>query len=219
MKRLFALLLVCAVFFGAAGSVFAEDGRVLYDGNSQEFIFAPGSEYSLTDLFPDFKGVMPGDSLEQAITVRNEASKNVKVKIYMRSHGANPGSEEFLSQLHLRVEKTESAGSYLFDAAADETAQLTEWVLLGTLYSGGEVDLNVILDVPVTLGNEFSEQIGYLDWEFRVEEYPVEDGDPEAPDTGDTSDLWIWIGLAVGAAVVLVWLLITGRKNKKNENE
>lgn len=217
MKRLFALLLVCAVFFGAAVSASAEDGRVTYDGNSQEFIFAPGSDYSPTDLFPDFKNVMPGDSLTQAITVKNEASKDVKVKIYMRSHGANPGSEEFLSQLHLRVEKAESEGAYMFDAAADEKAQLTDWVLLGTLYSGGEVDLNVILDVPVTLGNAFSEQVGYLDWEFRVEEFPIEKDDPEAPDTGDSSDLWLWIALAAGSAIALMILFLAGRKNKKDK--
>lgn len=217
MKRLIALLLMCTVFFGAALSASAEAGRVTYDGNSQEFIFVPGSDYSPTDLFPNFKGVMPGDSIEQPITVKNEASKDVKVKIYMRSHGASPGSEDFLSQLHLRVEKVESAGAYMFDAAADETAQLTDWVLLGTLYSGGEVDLNVILDVPVTLGNEFSEQVGYLDWEFRVEEFPIEEDDPEAPDTGDSSDIWLWVTVAAVSAILLIILLIAGRKNKKDK--
>ena len=49
---------------------------------------------------------MPGDSIYQKITVKNEAYKEVKVKIYMRSLGAHPDSENFLSKLRLSVEKS-----------------------------------------------------------------------------------------------------------------
>ena len=45
------------------------------------------------------KGVMPGDKLTQTVNVKNDASKDVEVKIYMRALGAHEGSEEFLSQL------------------------------------------------------------------------------------------------------------------------
>ena len=147
MKRLLSFLLVLLLVGTMAVPAGAAEGKVTYSGNSGEFIFEPGSEESPTDLFPNFKDVMPGDSLDQWILIRNKADREVKVKIYIRALGAHEDSKEFLSQLGLRVEQI---GSYdLFDAAADETAQLTDWVCLGTLYSGGEIELNVVLDVPV----------------------------------------------------------------------
>ena len=205
----FVFLLFCVM------PVLATDGNVTYSGNAGEFIFAPGSRYSPTDLFSTFKDVMPGDSITQPITVRNDASNKVKVKIYMRSLGADEGSAEFLSQLHLRVEKSEeNTMAYMFDAAANETAQLTEWVCLGTLYSGGEVNLDVILDVPAELDNTYQQRIGYLEWEFMLEEYEIESTDPQSPQTGDDFQAWVWIALMVISLCALVILLLTRKREK-----
>ena len=219
MKRIFTALCACLMVFGCVFPASAADGNVTYSGNAGQFIFAPGSEYSPTDLFPNFKDVMPGDSLTQPITVKNDASNKVKVKIYMRSLGAHEDSKEFLSQLHLRVEKSENnTMAYMFDAAASETAQLTDWVLLGTLYSGGEVNLNVILDVPVELDNMFQQKIGYLDWEFMIEEYPIEPTDPQPPYTGDDFQIWIWVGLMAVSLTAIVILILLGKRRKKEED-
>lgn len=217
MKKILVCLLALTVIFSAALTVMAADGNVIYSGDSGSFIFQPGSEYSPTDLFPDFKDVMPGDVLTQRIAVRNDASNQVKVKIYMRALGAQPESEEFLSQLKLKV--TQDTENVMFDAAASETAQLTEWLCLGTLYSGGETELNVELTVPVTLDNTFKNQIGYLDWEFMVEEYPVEPSDPIIP-TGDNTPLVLYGTLAVvsAAAVTVLLVLLLRKKEKKTEN-
>lgn len=216
MKRCLTLFCTLVLLLSCAAPAFAADGNVTYTGNSGSIIFAPGSEYSPTDLFPNFKDVMPGDSLTQQITVKNNASNKVKVKIYMRSLGAHANSAEFLSQLRLRVEKSaNNTMSYMFDAYANETAQLMDWVLLGTLYSGGEVNLNVILDVPVELDNKFQEQIGYLDWQFMIEEQPVEPDDPKPPKTGDEFNTWIWIGLmAVSLCGMIILIPVWKRKEK-----
>lgn len=223
MKRSFALLFALILVSVVPLTAFAADGRVTYSGNSGSLIFAPGSDYSPTDLFPDFKSVMPGDEITQKITVKNEADNQVKVKIYLRSLGAEDGSEEFLSKLGLRVKTSDNNDmAYMFDAAADETAQLSDWVCLGTLYSGGTVNLDVILSVPVTLDNDYQDKIGYLDWEFRVEEYPVEPEDPKPPQTGDDSHIGLWIALAAGSIVMIVilsrifWFPIF-RKKRKDE--
>ena len=218
MKKCLSFLCVCMLLLSYALPVFAVDGNVTYSGDAGEFIFAPGSEYSPTDLFPDFKDVMPGDSITQEITVRNDASRRVKIKVYMRSLGAHEDSVEFLSQLHLRVEKSgNNTMAYMFDAAADETAQLTDWVLLGTLYSGGEVNLNVILDVPVDLDNQFQQRIGYLDWEFMIREYEIDPTDPEPPKTGDASNIWLWAGLmALSLLAIIILLLPKRRKDEEN---
>ena len=215
MKKWFTILCTLALLISCVSPVLAADGNVTYSGDAGSFIFAPGSEQSPTDLFPNFKDVMPGDSITQPVTVKNAASNKVKVKIYMRSLGAHEDSAEFLSQLHLRVEKREeNTMAYMFDAAASDTAQLSDWVCLGTLYSGGEVNLNVVLDVPVTLDNQFQQQICFLDWEFRIEEYPIEPTDPQPP-TGDDTAFWGWSGLMAASLAIMLLLLFAGNRRKQ----
>lgn len=228
-----ALMLLCstAVSFATGSS------SVTYKGKAKEFIFQPGSDYSVTDLFTNFKGVMPGDTLTQQINVRNEASKKVNVKIYIRALGPaelenNNGEEivsaddsaDFLKEMKLKVET--DSDKKLFDAPADQTAGLTDWVCLGTFRSGADVDLNVNLEVPITMGNDYQERIGALDWQFMAEEYPLDPDDPSTPTdpsdpngpndpddpnktkTGDDSNMLVYglIALAAlgGAAVVIV---------------
>ncbi len=228
-----ALMLLCstAVSFATGSS------SVTYKGKAKEFIFQPGSDYSVTDLFTNFKGVMPGDTLTQQINVRNEASKKVNVKIYIRALGSaelenNNGEEivsaddsaDFLKEMKLTVET--DSDKKLFDAPADQTAGLTDWVCLGTFRSGADVDLNVDLEVPITMGNDYQERIGALDWQFMAEEFPLDPDDPSTPTdpsdpngpndpddpnktkTGDDSNMLVYglIALAAlgGAAVVIV---------------
>ena len=218
MKKIIVLLFTVILLLSSTMTAFAADGKVTYSGNAGNFVFEPGSEHSLTDLFPNFKGVMPGDTLTQKITVKNNADNKVKVKIYIRSLGAHEDSKEFLSQLGLKVAKSEeNEMAYMFDATANETAQLTDWVCLGTLYSGGEVNLDVTLNVPVELPNEFQNKIGYLDWEFMIEEFPIEEGDPKPPQTGDNSQMGLWFALMLCSGAMLIILFVWRKKDKENE--
>ena len=214
MKKCLMLFCAVALLICMAVPAGAVDGQVVYAQDAEKFFFLPGSEYSPTDLFPNFKDVMPGDVLSQTILVKNDISNDCKVKVYMRALGAHEDSVEFLSQLNLTV--TKDTDTVMFEAAADQTAQLTDWVYLGTLYSGGECELTVQLEVPVTLDNTFKNLVGYLDWEFAVEELPVENTDP-VPPTGDNSNLMLWSALGTGSAVMLFILLFLGRKKKEQD--
>ncbi len=210
MKKMTRLCLTLIMIFAVAMPVFATDGNVIYSGDSGKFIFEPGSDYSPTDLFPNFKDVMPGDTLTQNITVRNNAKKSVKIS--MRALGAHENSVDFLSKLNLSVEKVTDTS--LFEATADQTAQLTDWQTLGVLASGGEAELMVGLQVPTDLDNNYQELVGYLDWEFMVEE--IDEGGTQ---TGDRADYWLWIiGLGCSVIAIGIIVVINRRKDKDGSN-
>lgn len=211
MKRLLSivmaalLLLILVLPASAAGSV-------TYNANAREFVFEPGSKHSPTDLFGNFKNVMPGDSLTDQIQIKNHRSNKVKIKLYMRVLGAQEDSEDLLNQMDLTVQQ--KGDSILFSAPADQKAQLANWTYLGTIYSGGEITLDLTLKVPITMGNEYQNKVGYIDWEFKVEELPVESSDPQPPKTGDT--IFVYVAAMIISLAVLIILLLA-RKCKKSQ--
>ena len=215
IKKTVLLLAALALALSFSATVFAE-GTVTYEEGAKKFIFAPGSSYSPTDLFSDFKGVMPGDSITQQIVIKNDVKNNVKIKLYLKSLGAHEDSKEFLSQMNLKV--SQDGASNLFDAPSDRTAGLTEWVYLGTIYSGGDIKLNVTLDVPADMGNEFKSAVGLIDWQFKVEELPISPDDPKPPKTGDNSNIEIWLLVCIISLAVIVLSSVLMNKSTKADN-
>lgn len=210
MRKIISSLLALMLVFSLSMTAFAAGGTVTYDGKAQEFIFTPGSSHSVTDLFTEFKDVMPGDYLSDSIVINNTRLFSKHIKVYMRAKGAVENAD-FLNQMNLTV--TRSGGNpVFFDAPADQKAQLTNWVYLGTVYSRGKITLDLELEVPITMGNDYQEKIGELEWEFKVEEIPH---DPDSPKTGDYI-LTVVAVMAVAAAGLVV-LLVVGKRRKKNK--
>lgn len=214
MKRMFSLLLIAALVLSLSTVAFA-GGSVTYDGTARKFIFAPGDDESPTNLFANFQNVMPGDSLTEQIVIDNKLDYDVKIKLYMRSEGAQEDSEALLSQMTLTVKQ--NGDSILFAAPANETAQLTDWVYLGTIYSGGKITLDITLDVPITMGNEFQDQVGYIDWSFKVEELPVGPDDPRPPQTGTDMNPALVTGVMIVSFLSIFILLLVYKRNRRDQ--
>ena len=193
-----ALLLVACLLGGSALAA----ASVSYEGGAEKFVFLPGS-----DLFENFKNVLPGDVLTQTITVRND--KDMQVRIYLRAEPVNQASEEFLSQLTLTVTCKDKE---IFDAAASKTAQLTKATLLGTFRKNGSTDLTVTLSVPADMGNEYMSAIGVVPWTFIAEEIP----DDETPHTGDWFQLGWWLLAAAIIVVAIAGVLWAQKRRKAN---
>ncbi len=184
VRRLLCLLVVLATFLGLSVTAYATEASVTFTAD-KIIVFEPGSAYTDTDLFDDFKGLMPGDSKEETITIQNESDFDY-VKVYMRavSHDeANALSEnvasettldamnDFLSQLSMTVY---NGTEVIYSASPAETDGLTEAVYLGTLAKGETLSLNAVLNVPITLDNGYMNAIGEVDWEFIFEGYNEE---------------------------------------------
>lgn len=223
LKTISALALVLVLLLGMSATAFAES-KVTYEGGAEKFVFLPGSEYSETDLFENFKGVMPGDVITQEITVQNNYTKAEKVKIYLRAvvhdEQGNPLSEEvartedlvsmqdFLSQLTMTVKQGDKV---LFSASPDELDGLKENVLLGTFPGRSKTILTVELSVPIELGNEYANRVGEVDWIFTAEEVT------KTVQTGDDSDLILWAALMTLSLVTAAGVILTlNRKNKEH---
>ena len=213
--RFGSFMLALALLLSICIPVYAS-GSVGYDANAREFIFAPGTYQSPTSLFDNFLNVMPGDVLTEEILIKNASNNKVKIKVYMRSLGAQENSDAFLSQMKLTVQQKDD--SVLFDAPANQTAQLDDWVYLGTVYSGGEITLDVMLQVPITMGNDFQNKIGYIDWEFKVEEFPIESTDPTPPPTGDQNNMLLYSGILCVSLAGLIVLLLAAVHKRKTDN-
>ena len=223
LKTISALALVLVLLLGMSATAFAES-KVTYEGGAEKFVFLPGSEYSETDLFENFKGVMPGDVITQEITVQNNYTKAEKVNIYLRAvvhdEQGNPLSEEvartedlvsmqdFLSQLTMTVKQGDKV---LFSASPDELDGLKENVLLGTFPGRSKTILTVELSVPIELGNEYANRVGEVDWIFTAEEVT------KTVQTGDDSDLILWAALMTLSLVTAAGVILTlNRKNKEH---
>lgn len=223
LKTISALALALLLLLGMGATAFAES-KVTYEGGAEKFVFLPGSEYSETDLFENFKGVMPGDVITQEITVQNNYTKAEKVKIYLRAvvhdEQGNPLSEEvartedlvsmqdFLSQLSMTVKQGDKV---LFSASPDELDGLKENVLLGAFPGRSKTILTVELSVPFELGNEYANRVGEVDWVFTAEEVT------KTVQTGDDSDLILWAALMTLSLVTAAGVILSlNRKNKEH---
>lgn len=230
MKISFSLLTAVILVLSLGAAALAEGASVSYEGGAEQFVFLPGSDYTDTDLFDGFKGVMPGDTVTQKITVTNRLSGSDTVKLYLRAqaHGAlagNPLSEsvaaqesvvsmtDFLSQLSMTVKQGDRV---IYQASPDELDGLAQNVLLGNFASGESVELTVELKVPAELDNKYAERIGEVDWVFVAEQIPAATtAKPDQPKTGDTASLILWIVVAAVALMSLAAMLFVRMRQSK----
>lgn len=222
LKSFASMALIVVLVLSIPLSVYAADSAVNYTGHNI-FDMDPGSTYTLTDLFDNFKGIMPGDERVETLTIRNSAGCCDYIKVYLRvvlhDEEENPLSPkvadhpetiasmtDFLNQLDMVVKV---GGTVIFSGKAGELNGLQNNVYIGAIPRFKSKKLNVTLSVPMELDNRYANRAGEVDWLFTVEEY-----DGEGPATGDHTNVTLyWVILALGA-VGMTALLVIRRKKK-----
>ena len=198
MKRIaFVLALVLLLL---PVSVYAT-GSVEFTGKG--FAFAPGSEYTTTDLFDGLKNVMPGDELIQQVTVTNTArGEQLRLWMSVEPHD-EPEDVEFLKALAMEIRLGDRV---LFTGTAGDAAE--DRILLGTIRAGKSMTLTGKLTVPLELDNRYADRVGETDWIFHGESAG------ETPYTGDTENVGLWLLLLCCAGAGTLTLTSQLRKKK-----
>ena len=88
MKKVFSLLLALLVLVSLAVPAFAttvpSDSTILIKSKSL-FDFNVESKYTSSDLFDEFKDIMPGDTLTEKVTIVNQSRSTDYVKVYLKA--------------------------------------------------------------------------------------------------------------------------------------
>lgn len=197
LKSLSALLLALVLVLSTSLTAFAADSTITFKGAKDGFDVQPGSEYTATDLFGNFKDVMPGDKLTENIQLKNAATDCDYIKVYMKAvvhdENGNPltydevyENKDGKDQAHVAGQRDETVATMqdflsqltmriyngdklIYEASPDEAGALVDYVLLGTLKTGESLNLKVELDVPIELGIKYANRVGEVDWVFLAE--------------------------------------------------
>ena len=194
MKKLLSLVMVIAALAALTVPALAADAVVSRQGTNGLVIETTGSGYTDTDLFGNFKNVMPGDELTEDITIKTNVSGFDYVKLYIRAEAhdeeGNPltYSEPF--------ENEDGHDQADIDGVRDET-----------------VVTMAVLTVPAGLGNEYAYRVGEVDWVFTVEGFNNEK--PLIP-TGQLN--WpVAVFGALGVLLIAGGVVVLTKKKKHDE--
>ena len=77
-----------------------------------------------------------------------------------------------------------------------------------------EVVLEVKLEVPTSLDNNFKSLIGYINWEFLAEEL-----EGTGPQTGDYMNYLPWVIGLTASAVLIIFIIAKRRKEQEEETK
>lgn len=223
IRRISTLLMALALVLSLSVPAFASS--VTFEGKSQGFALDGHNQLTATDLFGNFKNLMPGDSVSETITIQNVARDCDYIKLYIRAvpHGSGNGlsgevaeiedsvasMQDFLSQLYMEVYQ---GSSRIYSGSPDELDGFRDNVYLGRYKKNQGTTLTVTLNVPADLDNEYAFRAGEVDWVFTVECY---DESGKLIQTGQNN--WpIAVLLSLGVVVMAAGVVMISRKRKRN---
>lgn len=244
-KTTFSLLMALVLALSLTATAFAQAAQpaadIVYQGENKLIITPKKSNHTATDLFGNFKGMMPGDTRYETITFKNESSTSrtdyVKLYIVAVPHKADnlpvdshitdlAKMAEFLKNFNMTVTQGTAPNAKTIAGTAAVTEIFGgQGYLLGTFKKGEGTTLNVALTLSEKAGNELANQEGEVDWRFVAEEYTTtpsgrRPGKPTVTpgtliQTGQLN--WPIAVLAAGGAVLIVlgWI-VTKKKRHGN---
>ena len=237
-KTMLSLLMALVLALSLGVTAFAQSTQsaadIVFTGKKL-VVTAKTTDHTTTDLFGNFKGMMPGDTRTEKITFKNESSTPntdyVKLYIVAKPHTDEnqpvdthitqtvDKMNEFLAKFTMTVKQN---GKEIFNAKPNkEDTFAPDGYLLGTFKKGEGTTLEVALTLPIETDNEFANLEGEVDWTFLAVEFTRTPGKPPtvtpgSPKTGDETNLFLYAGLCA-VSLGMITVLVLNRKAAKRE--
>lgn len=182
-RRIAAAVLIAALAAGLGLWSAAQERvpTVTYtDGAEAHFSFSNTGSGSDNDLFPAFKGCMPGDRLTQNIRVQAaETNDPSGAQIYLRAEIDGDASakadsgltyDDVLRFISITVASADAPTVPLAGSAAANQIGESAAVLLGTVRPGeAPLELTVTITVDPAMGNDFQQAAAHIVWVFSAD--------------------------------------------------
>lgn len=186
IRNIFAFI-ICSVLLLAnvITANAADDPTVIYDGQNKEFTLMNATQ---KDLFKLYKGLIPGDTVEQKI-VLNVKKIQAETSIYLRA--------ECEEEVQIALDGT-TMDVYQGNKCIVEDQLIFDDIKLGTYNKNGTEELTAVIQIPTSYGNEISDDEHLIHWIFTAQE------DSDTPVTGDDVNICMQVSFIVIAVIIMI---------------
>ena len=173
---------------------YSTEPTIYYDGQKKEISFINIKD---TDIFRDFKELMPGDRKEQEILFKaDNIKKNTKIFLSL----ANNVDKEILKFIKIYENDKEITIN-------------NEYVNIANLYNDGIIKLKIVVEIPKEIGNEIEEQKGNIEWNILIQE--ENDELINVPNTYDENNIILYFAIIGICLIVMIYSIIELKNIKK----
>jgi len=200
MKKIITMLLLINIIFLSFSVVKLSQAAstlptIYYDGVKKEFIY---SNVENNDLFKNLKEMMPGDTREQEILFKMQnILPNTKAYIKI-TESVDDKISDFLN---IKV--------YLNDKELVSENNLIE---IGDFSSEKQFKINIVASLSENAGNEISDLVYNIEWEFFIQENGEEILD--VPQTFDSTNIYPHVISCIISLFIMLILICLLLKNK-----
>ena len=175
-----ALTVGLMTMFAAASD---DNPEVVYDHLQRRFEFRNtepctlgSEERQYPDLFEDFKGMMPGDSITQTVTVGAVNLSGGYAYISLRTEYDNGDLTDSEREAYQKLISSPYVTlTVVCDGQVLDRGTLEEGVVLGTFHNGDSVEVEITLSIDIRAGNELAGLQAGIGWVFRTDYYDLSD--------------------------------------------
>lgn len=179
-----------------------------------------------TDLFANFKNLMPGTARTQEIKVTNSSDKEAEISLKAEAVEQEKMSSEQLALVEQMLNKyatitIQNNGSTLYEGpvsgnSSTGTNMLSTPISLGKFNAGAEKDLTVSLAVSPEMDNQYLELLGKVRWVFTGTGEDDTAVSGIVPKTGDINMIPVAVSFATATLLLGCGLILIRKKDDEN---
>ena len=192
----------------------SKDTSVTFLGKEKGFDI----ETTKTDLFANFKNLMPGTSRTQVIKVANSSKKEAEISLKAEVPEQEKMSQEQLELVnrllneYAEIQITNDGAALYTGPVSGKPELQNKGISLGKYAAGSTKDMTVTLSVSPDMDNQYLDLLGKVRWVFTAD---GEDDAVNTPKTGDINRMLPAVSFAAATLLLGSGLALT----KKKEDE